>query len=178
MLVFIANLHNLSYFLNFILTLHLTYSRIYASITVEVNAMKEQLQLLRKNRGLTQEDISDILGVKLSTYQKYERDAISPSYDTLNKIADFYDVTTDYLLGREKKEQTAIEQLAGEFDMSALEREILNGYVNLPKEMRGDLMEFLHKAVMNVMTNNSQTVTCGELEDRQKIEADAKDNAG
>ena len=62
--------------------------------------------------------------------------------------------------------------------MSALEREILNGYVSLPKEMRGDLMEFLHKAVMNVMENNSQTVTCGELEDRQKIEADAKDNAG
>ena len=74
--------------------------------------------------------------------------------------------------------QTAIEQLAGEFDMSALEREILNGYVSLPKEMRGDLMEFLHKAVMNVMENNSQTVTCGELEDRQKVEADAKDNAG
>ena len=89
-----------------------------------------------------------------------------------------FEVTTDYLLGREKKEQTAIEQLAGEFDMSALEREILNGYVKLPKEMRGDLMEFLHKSVMNVMENNSQTVTCGELEDRQQIETDAKDNAG
>ena len=119
--------------------------------------MKEQLQLLRKKKGLTQEDISDILGVKLSTYQKYERDAISPSYDTLNKIADFYDVTTDYLLGREKKEQTAIEQLAGEFDMSALEREILNGYVNLPKEMRGELMDFLHKAVSNVMEKNKKS---------------------
>ena len=60
--------------------------------------MKEQLQLLRKNKNLTQEEISDIIGVKLSTYQKYERDAISPPYETLIKIADFYGVTTDYLL--------------------------------------------------------------------------------
>ena len=63
--------------------------------------MKVQLQQLRKSKGLTQEEIASILDVKLSTYQKYERDAISPPYDTLIKIADFYGVTTDYLLGRE-----------------------------------------------------------------------------
>ena len=63
--------------------------------------MKDQLQALRKQKGLTQGEISEILGVKLSTYQKYERDVIYPSYDTLLKIADFYGVTTDYLLGRE-----------------------------------------------------------------------------
>lgn len=119
--------------------------------------MKEQLQRLRKAKGLTQKDAAEIFDVKLTTYQKYELDVISPSYDTLNKIADFYGVTTDYLLGREKKEQTAIEQLAGEFDMSALEREILNGYVNLPKEMRGELMDFLHKAVSNVMEKNKKS---------------------
>lgn len=61
--------------------------------------MKEQLQNLRKSRNLTQEEISDIIGVKLSTYQKYERDVISPPYDTLIKIAKFYNVSTDYLLG-------------------------------------------------------------------------------
>lgn len=63
--------------------------------------MKEQLQTLRKQKGLTQGEISDIIGVKLSTYQKYERDVIFPPYDTLIRIADFYGVTTDYLLGRE-----------------------------------------------------------------------------
>lgn len=115
--------------------------------------MKDQLQKLRKQKNLTQEDISDILGIKLSTYQKYERDAISPPYDTLIKIADFYGVTTDYLLGREE-EPSAIEKLAGEFNMSALEREIIDGYVKLPKEMREDLMEFLHKSVKKVMSES------------------------
>lgn len=143
-------------------------------------AINETLKLLRNKKGLNQSETAEELGVSLSSYQKYERDkgCVTPSLDVLIRIADYFGVTTDYLLGREKKEQTAIEQLAGEFDMSALEREILNGYVKLPKEMRGDLMEFLHKSVMNVMENNSQTVTCGELEDRQKIETNAKDNAG
>ena len=65
--------------------------------------MKEQLQKLRKSRNLTQEEISDIIGVKLSTYQKYERDVISPPYDTLIKIAKYYNISTDYLLGLQEQ---------------------------------------------------------------------------
>lgn len=140
--------------------------------------MKNNIKAVREIRDMTQKECADSLGVTLRAWQTYEQGVSEPKQELLCKIADMFEVTTDYLLGREKKEQTAIEQLAGEFDMSALEREILNGYVSLPKEMRDDLMEFLHKAVMNVMTNNSQTVTCGELEDRQQIETDAKDNAG
>ena len=140
--------------------------------------MKNNIKAVREIRDMTQKECADSLGVTLRAWQTYEQGVSEPKQELLCKIADMFEVTTDYLLGREKNELTAIEQLAGEFDMSALEREILNGYVNLPKEMRGDLMEFLHKAVMNVMTNNSQTVTCGEHEDRQKIEADAKNNAG
>ena len=65
--------------------------------------MKEQLQKLCKSRNLTQEEISDIIGVKLSTYQKYERDVISPPYDTLIKIAKYYNISTDYLLGLQEQ---------------------------------------------------------------------------
>lgn len=112
--------------------------------------MKEQLQSLRKKKGLTQEDISGIIGVKLSTYQKYERDAISPPYETLLKLADFYNVSTDYLLGRNAEEQTALDELAGQFNMSLLEKKIVEEYLKLPDKMRGDLMEFLEKVVREV----------------------------
>ena len=115
--------------------------------------MKEQLQLLRKNKNLTQEEISDIIGVKLSTYQKYERDAISPPYETLIKIADFYGVTTDYLLGR-STDTPPLSQLASQFNMSALEREIVDGYLSLPEDMREGLMDFLEKAVAKVQAES------------------------
>lgn len=137
------------------------------------------LKSLRENKKLRQSDLATILDISQQAYQRYENGTSEPNGDGLSKLADFYGVTTDYLLGREQGEPSAVEKLAGEFNMTALEREILEGYVKLPKEMRGDLMEFLHKAVSNVMNESSHdTVTCGELEDRQKVEAEAKDSAG
>lgn len=112
--------------------------------------MKEQLQRLRKSKGLTQDDISKIIDVSLSTYQKYERDVISPPYDTLIRIADFYKVTTDYLLGRDTGEPEPMEQLAGQFNMCALEQKILDNYLSLPDDMRCDFMEFLRQSVREV----------------------------
>ena len=112
--------------------------------------MKEQLQKLRRSRGLTQEEAASIFEVSLSSYQKYERDAIFPSYDTLIRIADFYHVSTDYLLGRENSEQTALDELAGQFNMSLLEKKIVENYFELPEKTRGDLMEFLERSVKEV----------------------------
>lgn len=116
--------------------------------------MKEQLQQLRRSRGLTQEEAAAAFDVKLSSYQKYERDVNSPTYETLIKIADYYGVTTDYLLGRDTGEAETLEKLAGEYRLSALEEKILNNYLSLPEKLRGDLMEFLERSVAEVMEEN------------------------
>ena len=72
----------------------------------------------------------------------------------LSKLADFYNVTTDYLLGRNTDEPKTIDCLAGEFNMSALEKKILDNYLALPKNMRSDLMQFLEKSVDEVLNND------------------------
>lgn len=110
-----------------------------------------QLSNIRKNRNLTMRAVADALGVSLSAYQKYENGTRDVSTDMLSKLADFYGVTTDYLLGRETGEPEAIERLASEFNMSALEKRILDNYLSLPDAMRGDLMEFLEKSVNEVL---------------------------
>lgn len=51
----------------------------------------------------TQEELANKLGMKRSTYAKYETGENEPDYATLQKIADFFDITTDDLLGRERK---------------------------------------------------------------------------
>jgi len=117
--------------------------------------MKEQLQKLRRSRGLTQEEAASIFEVSLSSYQKYERDAIFPSYDTLIRIADFYSVSVDYLLGRDNGEQTALDELAGRFNMSLLEKKIVENYFELPEKTRGDLMEFLSRTVKEVAAESN-----------------------
>lgn len=120
--------------------------------------INDTLKKLRNAKNLSQNDMAEILDVSLSSYQKYERDknSITPSLDVLMRIADFYNVTIDYLIGRETGEPETIDKLVGEFNMSALEKEILDNYLSLPKDMRGDLMEFLQKSVQKVMNESGE----------------------
>lgn len=68
--------------------------------------LSERLKELRKARGLTQEQLAAILGVERSSVGKYESRPVIPSADVLNKIADYFDVSIDYLLGREDTKKT------------------------------------------------------------------------
>ncbi|GEM_PF-247409 len=113
-----------------------------------------KLKELRSKKSLTIAQVSELLGINTNTYAKYERCERDVSTDTLSKFADFYGVTTDYLLGRETGEPETLDKLVGEFNMSALEKEILDNYLSLPKDMRSDLMEFLQKSVKKVMEEN------------------------
>lgn len=115
-------------------------------------ATNEILKKLRTTRGLIQSEIAEKLGVSLSSYQKYEREkgSITPSLDVLVRIADFYGVSVDYLLGRDAEEPAPLEALSNQFNMSALEKEIVKGYLELPDDMRDDLMDFLERAVRKV----------------------------
>ncbi|MBP0725572.1 helix-turn-helix transcriptional regulator [Bacillus sp. RG28] len=56
---------------------------------------------LRNANNLTQQDVADALNMPRTTYAGYENTDKEPDYDTLVKIANFYKVTTDYLLGNE-----------------------------------------------------------------------------
>ena len=61
---------------------------------------------LRKEKGLTQEEFSTLINISRSTYAQYEINRREPDYEILKRIADFYGVTTDYLLGRTDKKDS------------------------------------------------------------------------
>ena len=61
---------------------------------------KDNLKKLRKEKKITQEELSKIIGVERSSIGKYESSGVIPSVDVLNKIADYFNVSVDYLLGR------------------------------------------------------------------------------
>ena len=62
-----------------------------------------RIKYLRQTRELTQVQLADKLGVSKQSISNWENDNIMPSVDMLEKIADFFSVSTDYLLGREKR---------------------------------------------------------------------------
>lgn len=60
----------------------------------------ELLSELRKDRSMLQRELADILHVSVGTISNYEKGVHYPDIDTLLEIADYFHVTTDYLLGR------------------------------------------------------------------------------
>ncbi|MDR3216104.1 MAG: helix-turn-helix domain-containing protein [Clostridiaceae bacterium] len=59
----------------------------------------EVIKELRTERGLRQTDLAKEIGVAGNTITQYENNTIRPSYEVLVDIANFFNVSTDYLLG-------------------------------------------------------------------------------
>lgn len=60
----------------------------------------ELLASLRKEKNILQKEVAAYLNVTVATISNYEKGVHSPDYETLIKLADFFDVSTDYLLQR------------------------------------------------------------------------------
>jgi len=60
-----------------------------------------KIKELRAKKQITQEELGKIVGVTTSMIGMYEIDARKPSYDVMKKLADYFNVPVDYLLGRD-----------------------------------------------------------------------------
>lgn len=70
-----------------------------------------RIKNLRQSKELTQVQLAEKLGVKKQSISNWENDNIMPSVDMLVRIADFFQVSTDYLLGRDIQEPNAPQML-------------------------------------------------------------------
>lgn len=73
--------------------------------------LSELIKKHRKMLKMTQNDMATILGVHRATYGEYELGNNQPPIDKLIKIADVFDVSIDYLLGRERVRATDVEEI-------------------------------------------------------------------
>lgn len=110
------------------------------------------LKKLRIEKGLTIAKAAETFGVAPRTYSSYELEEREPNLSLLESLASFYNVTVDFLLGRDKGEPDMLDTLAGRFNMNGIEKKIAADYLNLPLKQRGDMVEFLHRAVMEAET--------------------------
>lgn len=85
------------------------------------------LKTLRIQKDMTQAQLAQKLGLTKSVISAYENGLRMPSYDVLIHIASIFDVSTDYLLGVERKQ---------ELDLSGLSKEETAALVNLIKAMK------------------------------------------
>jgi transcriptional regulator with XRE-family HTH domain len=64
------------------------------------NLFKERLVQLREERNLKQKEFAEAVKIHNRNINRYEKGLREPDFDTLIQIADYFNVSTDYLLGR------------------------------------------------------------------------------
>ncbi len=90
--------------------------------------LSEILKNLRTSKGNTQDDMAELLNIKRQTYSAYERGISVPDAATLSKLADYFDVTVDYLLERPNISSDAVE--------------IVRIYVDLTQDNKAKVLEY------------------------------------
>lgn len=76
--------------------------------------LNENIRKLRESFGLSQVDLAKKLNVSKQCVSNWENDNVQPSIEMLEKLSDFFKVTTDYLLGRISEESITTGNLTTE----------------------------------------------------------------
>jgi len=111
-----------------------------------MNMISSRISEIRQQKGLTQADIARYLKVTQQTYSSYETGKRQMNYETLCMLADFYEVSTDYLLGRQDAmpsflnddERSVLAQyrIIGEHAKDAIRNNLDFEYSRTPREKK------------------------------------------
>lgn len=112
---------------------------------------KQRLAELRKQKGLTQEQLAKQLGFTRGQVSNYEQGTREPDFETLKKIADFFNVSADYLLGR-TDDPTPVAKLIEISTIAAHRND--DPTKDLPPEAQRSLEEFMEYLVRKYKKGN------------------------
>lgn len=99
---------------------------------------------LRNKKKMTQKDIANKLKISRSTYSNYESDFREPDFKNVEILADIFEVSVDYLLGRdEKNNNPSIEEAERDKENKDLSDLIINIKDPIKKEQAKSYLRFL-----------------------------------
>lgn len=101
----------------------------------------EFLAELRKERGFLQKEVAAYLNMTVATISNYEKGVHSPDLNTLCKLADFYNVSTDYLLQRTKY-KAGIDSLNKELSADYTVGDLMNTTLELDRRNINALLDY------------------------------------
>lgn len=104
------------------------------------------LKKLRKARGLTGKEVAEGCGMSYNVYQMYESGQRNLGVPALCKLADYYNTTIDYLLGRPVPPPPELTDMLDKYDLSEMERKFMLLYLSIPKKYREPLVQAIEQA--------------------------------
>ncbi len=121
--------------------------------------LKDTMKALRESKKLTKKQVADAICVTERAYITYEYGQRDVSTDTLQKLADFYGVTTDYLLGREPAPDDPVEMLSRELNLNLYEKAIVTAYLAMDTKSRTDLVKMVQTVADSVQNGTESKYT-------------------
>lgn len=106
----------------------------------------DNLKSARKKSGMTQKEVSTALGISPNTYKNYEQGTREPNGDTIVALANLFNVSTDYLLGRPGAEppKDPIDNL---MTVDEMEADIMRRWMGLDEKARESFLQVLRDIV-------------------------------
>lgn len=114
------------------------------------------LKEIRKEKGFTQKDLADAIGVDISSISKYETGVSFPSMEVTRKLADVLGVSADRIIGREMTDDDEVQQLLREFKDNPELKILFDKVKNCTPEELKALMA-VHTAMRNTNPNFRDT---------------------
>lgn len=136
---------------------------------------KDIIKELRKKHGYTVEQVSAGADISKSVYPKYESGILNAGVPVLCKLADFYGVTTDYLLGREP-----IQNPLSELNVRVDDNKFIELYSSLPDYAKQIFVDTMSKLAQAMEQENPQlkkqrhVERLGDIEDTRQQDEQAK----
>lgn len=92
--------------------------------------MIRNLRKLRISKGISQQQLADVIGISQQSINKYENHNIEPDISTLIKFADYFQTTVDYLIGH----TVSMSELPMELELNKEESNLVFNYRQLTED--------------------------------------------
>ena len=111
-----------------------------------MKAVAERLRSLREGTKLSQEKFAPLVGMKQSSIDRYERGQSNPSFETLLKYAEYFDVSLDYIFGRTDKPQGKIYECKMENENPEMQK-----FVEMCFDPKSPMSDRLKQTLLNML---------------------------
>ena len=124
--------------------------------------LKERIIELREKKGISKKEVSAGTGIPYTTYIKYEYGQRELGLGSLQKLADFYGVSTDYILGRPnaKAPKDPFDEIE---TIDEMEKDLIKEWLNLDEKSRKSFLDVLRKIVIKEEARNKPVIDRGDV---------------
>lgn len=116
----------------------------------------QRLANLREEKGIYQKELAAILNVSPSTVSNYENDVHFPDIEILCKLANYFDVSTDYLLVRTDYRHN-LNTLNHRLTKDYTAGDLLNTTLELPQKDISSVVDYVNLLIMRIRTSGDSS---------------------